>query len=68
MLKNLFCGNDTTAKHTMYVRGTTIGTVNDIKYTTFGLTYHSINTEERDLLSIASNNKNKTFIFYDFTY
>ncbi len=57
------------AKHTMYIRGYTTGTVSGSteNYPTFELTYHSTDTEKIDLLTIAENHPLRYFVFYDFT-
>ncbi len=60
-------GNLSNGRHTMYVRGTTIGNVRDVPYNTYELTYHSRDVEAKDLLAIAEDHKLDYFVFYDFT-
>lgn len=59
---SIFSGIDNIdAWHSMFVTGYSNNNGNN----TYSLTYHSVNTKDKDLLTIANSYKNYYFIFYD---
>lgn len=64
-----FLGLVLDAEHSMYITGYSMENVTGQNAYSYDLTYHSSNTLDKNLATIAnsSNYSNKWFIFYDFT-
>ena len=60
--KGVFSNEVKEAHHSMYISGY----INDGTYNTYGLTYHSKDTQFISLLDVCKNYKNEYFLFYTF--